>query len=358
MTYRNEKTAESHRFGRALVAAMAPLAYCFSAIPSYGSAVVAPLTQESSISIPHVPVGPYADHLAVDVDGGRIFATPQAAKAVAVLDLRGRRVLKMLTGIGDPHGIFYSEDLKRLFVVDGASGDVKVYSGKDYALIKTIPDIEGGDSLVYDPTSRVIYINSSGEDVGSGESFVSVVDVSRMETIGTIPIATPYLEASTVDAKRGLLYVEGESDIFVIDLKTRKTKSRWHESGGHRNKAIVLDAQRARLYLACRDSPMRGSIVVLSAVNGSLVTTLPIDGWADSIFLDQKRQRIYVSTGAGYIDTYNIDSAGAYHEEQRVETAILAKTSQYSRRLDRLYVDVPHLGDFGAAEVLVFRPVP
>ena len=358
MTCHNEKTSDSHRLGRVLVAAIVPLAYCFSAIPCYGSVGAAPLTQESSISIPHVPVGPYADHLAVDVAGERIFATPQAAKAVAVLDLRTRSVVKMITGVGDPHGIYYSEDLRRLFVVDGTSGDVKVYSGKDYALIKTIPGVKGGDSLVYDRTSRVIYINSSGEDAGSNQSFVSVVDVSRMAKIGTIAIATPYLEASAVDTKRGLLYVEGESEIFVIDLKTRNTKAHWRISGKHRNKAIALDAASARLYLACRDSPMRGSIIVLSALNGRLVTTLPIDGWADSIFLDQKRRRIYVSTGVGYIDTYDIDSAGAYHMRQRVGTAILAKTSQYSSRLDRLYVDVPHLGDFGAAEVLVLRPVP
>lgn len=358
VTYRTEKTSDSQRFGIALIAVMAPLAYCFSAIPCYGADVVAPLIQESSISIPNVPVGPYADHLAVDVAGGRIFATPQAAKAVAVVDLKSRSVVKMIADISDPHGIYYSEDLKRLFVVDGTSGDVKVYSGQDYALIKTIRDVEAGDSLVYDRMSRAIYINSSGEDAGKAQSFVSVVDINRMEKIGTISIASPYLEASAVDPTRGLLYVEGESDVFLIDLKTRKTKSRWRLSGKHRNKAIVLDAVRGRLYLACRDSPMHGSIVVLNAANGSLVTTLPIDGWADSIFLDQKRKRIFVSTGAGYIDTYSIDPAGAYHEEQRVETTILAKTSEFSSRLNRLYVDVPHLGDFGSAEVLVFRPVP
>lgn len=337
---------------------MALLAYCLSAISCYGAAAMAPLSRDSAISIPDVPVGPYADHLAVDVDGGRVFATPQAAKAVAVVDLRGRRVVKMITGIGDPHGIFYSEELERLFVVDGASGDVKVYSGKDYALTRTIRGIEAGDSLVYDAVSHLMYVNSSGRDVGSSHSIVSIVDVARMTRIGAIAIATPYLEASAIDPGKGLLYVEGESEIFVIDLRARKITARWHVSGGHRNKAIALDASNARLYLACRDSPTRGSIVVLSSVDGSLVTTLPIGGWADSIFLDRKRRRIYVSTGVGYIDTYQIDGAGAYSRQPRVETAILAKTSQYSDRLDRLYVDVPHLGDFGAAEVLVFRPVP
>jgi len=46
--------------------------------------------------IPDVAVGPYSDHLAIDVVGKRLYATPQAAKAVAALDLKDGRVLKMI----------------------------------------------------------------------------------------------------------------------------------------------------------------------------------------------------------------------------------------------------------------------
>src|SRR4051812_26892234 len=52
-----------------------------------------PLVLEKSIPIPGVPVWPYSDVMALDLDGGRIFATPQAAKAVVVIDLNSGRVL-------------------------------------------------------------------------------------------------------------------------------------------------------------------------------------------------------------------------------------------------------------------------
>lgn len=334
------------------------LACCLAGISFNASAATAPLVQETSIAIPRVPVGPYSDHLAVDPVGMRLFATPQAAKAVAVLDLRSGKLLMMIGGIGDPHGVFYSEKLGRLFVVDGASGDVKVYSGPKYSLIRTIPVMRGADSLVYDPSSRVIYVNSSGEDRGMAHSFVSAVDIVRMTKVRDIPIQTGYLEASALDSKRNLLYVEGESEIFVVDLGTGRTLHHWWILRKHRNKDIALDATHARLYLACRDSSMHGSVVVLNSNNGRLLTTLPIGGWVDGIFLDARRERIYLSTGVGYIETYSIGPHDEYHRESPVETEILAKTGLYSTALNRLYIDAPHLGDFGTAKVMVFRPMP
>ena len=102
--------------GRLLIAAAVLLACSLSLGASQASAADGPLVLETSMTIPGVPVGPYSDHLAIDLVGKRLFATPQAAKAVAVLDLKNGRVLKMISGIGNPHGIFYSPTMKRLFV--------------------------------------------------------------------------------------------------------------------------------------------------------------------------------------------------------------------------------------------------
>jgi len=344
--------------GRLLIAAVVLLACSLSLGASHASAAGDPLVLETSMPIPGVPVGPYSDHLAIDLVGKRLFATPQAAKAVAVLDLKDGRVLKMIPGIGNPHGIFYSPTLKRLFVADGESGDVKVFSGEDYSLIKTIPLALGADGLDYDPYSQFIYVNNGGEDAGMDHALISAVDTVRMEKVADIPIATPSLEGSVVDSGKQLLYVEGESTVFVVDLRTQKTVSTWKSPGRHRYKAVALDPAHARLYLACRDSSMHGSIIVLDTINGRPVATMPIGGWADGIFVDQKRQRIYASTGVGHIETYTIEANDVYRQQPRVESDLLAKTSLYSSELDRMYVSVPHLGDYGSAQIMVFKPSP
>ncbi|MDB6086344.1 MAG: Pyrrolo-quinoline quinone beta-propeller repeat-containing protein [Gammaproteobacteria bacterium] len=352
------RSGHGRRGGCPPLSAVVLLACSLTLGASQVSAAGDPLVLERSIVIPDVATGPYSDHVAIDVVGKRLFATPQAAKAVAVLDLNAGRVLKMITGIGNPHGIFYSPELKRLFVVDGASGDVKVFSGEDYALIKTIPLTTGADALDYDPHSKFLYVNNGGEDAGMDRGIVSAVDTVRMEKVADIPIATPRLESSVIDSEAQLLYVEGESEVFAVDLRTHKSTRLWKSPDTHRLKAVALDAAHARLYLVCRDSSMHGSIIALDAANGRPVATLPILGWADGVAIDKKRQRIYVSSGLGYIETYAIEAKDVYRRQPKVESDLMGKTSLYSAEVDRMYVSVPHLGDYGSAAIMVFKPSP
>ena len=330
----------------------------------HATAAEAPLVFEKSMPIPGVPEAAYSDYMSMDYADKRLFATPQAAKAVAVIDIRNGRVLKMITGIGDPHGSFYSQKLRRLFVTDGAAGDVKVYSGDDYSLIKTIPLKRGADWIAYDRRSGLLYVNNGGEAAGMKHAVISVVDPVRMVKVANIAIVAPDLEASVLDPRKELLYdnLVDSSAVAVVDLRQRKVVATWKLPGGeHTPYSIALDGVRGRLYVACRDSvrgsAMNGTIFVLDTSNGRSVGALPIGGWADSMSIDRRRQRIYVSTGVGYIETYSIEAKSGYRRLHRVETALMAKTSLYSGRLDRLFVSVPHMNDT-PAQVMVFKPQP
>lgn len=342
-------------FGTAMLVATATLS-----IPQ-ALADERPLVLERTVKIPDVPVGPYSDGLSVDLNGGRLFVTPQAAKAVGVLDLHSARVLKMIP-VGNPHGVYFSAELKRLFVTDGANGDLKVFSGADYSLIKSIPLTVGADGLAYDPQSRLIYVANGGEAAKMKQALISVIDPANMIKLADIPVLTEGLEGAVVDPKSQLLYVnmdEEDHAVAVVDLRKRQVVSTWKlPVGGHRAKSIELDTAHSRLYVACRDSSMHGTLFVLDTADGHTVASLPIAGWADGMFLDQKRQRIYISSGNGYVETFTIEGKDVFHREAQVESAILAKTSLYSAEDDRLYVSVPHLGDDGSAEVMIYKPLP
>jgi DNA-binding beta-propeller fold protein YncE len=352
------ETAGSTRWGRPLLLASALLV---AFVPSFAAqrapAADAPFILKRSIVIPDVPVGPYSDHMDVDLAGKRLFATPQAAKAVAVLDLEHGRVLKMIGGFGNPHSIFYSARLKRLFVTDGEGGEVKVFSGADYSLLKIIRLHAGADGMVYDPRSRLLYVNNGGADAGMRESAISVVDVAGMRKVADIMIPAPDLEAAGVDSVKQLLYVNlvDESAVAVVDLRKRRPIATWKlPAQGGRNLAIALDIPHGRLYVACRESPMHGALFVLNSADGRAIARLPIGGYPDGIAVDQKRQRIYVSTGVGHVETYTIGSGDVYRRQPRVDTAVMAKTSLYSVDLDRLFVSLPHLTT--DAQIMIFEP--
>jgi hypothetical protein len=69
-----------------------------------------PLRFLKAVVMPDVPKGPYSDHLAVDLQSHRLFATPQAQKSVQVIDFTTGKLLHTISGIGNPHSILYRPD--------------------------------------------------------------------------------------------------------------------------------------------------------------------------------------------------------------------------------------------------------
>ncbi len=354
-----ERTGHTGWRNRLLIAATVLAATGLSAIAPPASAADAPFVFEKTMKVPGVPVGPYSDHLTIDLVGKRVFATPQAARMVAVLDLQDGKVLKTMP-VGNPHAVYYSSSLKRLFVTDSVTGSLLVYSGDDYSLIKEIRFEKGIDWLLPDPNSQLLYVNHGGDAAGMDHAVVSVFDAAKLEKVADIAVPAPVLEGSALDTEKQLLYVNLNmtNSVAVVDLRKRETVAIWKlpPADGRRAMGATLDQGRSRLYVSTRDNSLNGSIMVLDTNDGRIVATLPIGGWADDIFIDQKRQRVYVTVGVGYVDTYAIEGGDAYRREPRVETQLMAKTGLFSRELDRMFVSVPTLGDFGSFEVMVFKP--
>lgn len=326
--------------------------------PALGGAALGQraFTFEKAMVIPGVPWGPYSDHLTVDVRGGRLFATPQAAHEVAVLDIKTSSVIAVLKDIGNPHGVFYSEAFHRLFVTDGAAGNVKVFDGIKLTLEATIP-APGADGLAYDPSTRLLYAVYGGDDAGMKHASLAIIDTETSRKVGDIPVNAMSLEGPVVDPARHRLYVEmsDRNAVAVVDLTAKRVIADWPIGQSKHNMAAALDPQHHLLYVGCRDGDMRGSIAVLQLSTGRVVKRLPIGGWVDSMDYDARRHRIYLSSGTGYLDAYQVLPGGAFRKLEPAETAVMAKTSVYSPQLDREFVSVPHLGDT-LAKILVFAP--
>ncbi len=316
-----------------------------------------PLTLVQSIVMPEVPPGPYADHMAVDSKGQRLFTTPQANKAVDVLDLRAGTVLHTISGFGNPHSIFYRADRNRLFVTDGGAGALKIFDATTYRETNSIKLELDADGIGYDKETGYLYVSNGGDEAGNKFSLVSIIDTAKEEKVGDIRIESPGLEAMAIDHAGNRLYINlpQESAIAVIDLNKRAVIATWRLTMGKSNMAMALDAEHHRLYVGCRDTDVRGSILVLDSVTGKEMDRLPIGGWVDSMFYDSERGRIYASTGVGEVFTYERMKDGSFKALDTVDTAVMAKTSLYSPSLQRLFVAVPHLGET-SSKILVFKP--
>ena len=79
-------------------------------------------------------------------------------------------------------------------------------------------------------------------------------------------------------------------------------------------------------------------------------------GDADDVFMDTKRNRVYVSCGAGFVDVFEAE-AMSLRRLARLVSVDGARTSLFVPELDRLYVAVRARGGQGAA-IWVYRPSP
>src|ERR1019366_6730900 len=147
-----------------------------------------PLRLIQTIEMQDVPVGPYADHLAVDVKGQRLFATPQARKSVQVFDLNTGKFLHEIGGLGNPHAVLYRADLNRIYVVDGEPGLIRIYNGRDYHPLQTITLLADADSLGYDPTTKLAYVTNGGRGPKLDYTLLSAVVSGMREHKGDIKI--------------------------------------------------------------------------------------------------------------------------------------------------------------------------
>ena len=153
---------------------------------------------------------------------------------------------------------------------------------------------------------------------------------------------------------QGVMTCPGKNAIAVIDKEKRSAIATWPITKGRTNMAIALDVARHRLYVGCRNTDVRGTIVVIDTQTGKELDSLAIGGWVDYLAFDANRKRIYASCGVGEVYAYEEQENGSYRELPLTDTAVMAKTALYSPELEDLFVAVPHLGGT-IAEVRVFQ---
>lgn len=294
------------------------------------------------------------DHFGVDLEGHRLFATPEGYKAVLVFDLKSGKLLHTISGIGIPHAVLYREDLNRLYVTDGGEGALHMYDGKTYQSWKSVKLFVDADSIVYDPASKDLYVVNGGGDAHQTASTISVIDTTSGEKVGEIRIDGDTLEAMAVESSSPKLYVNNraKNQVDVIDREKRSLLTSWPVTMGKVNVAMAFDEASHRLFIGCRS----GQIVVIDTETGKELQALRIEKGVDDLVFDPASKRIYAASGgdAGSIDVYQEESPDRYESLGKVTTGPGAKTARLVPELHRYFVAMPPQAST-PAEVLVYQ---
>jgi len=314
-------------------------------VSSAGRAQPAALVLEAKI--PLGDVRGRIDHFAYDAGHKRLFVAELGNNSVGVVDLRAGKVARRLAELKEPQGVAYHAPSDTLYVANAGDGSVRLYQGPELSPIGQIALGDDADNIRIDRRrDRIV--------VGYGSGGLAVIDPASRRRIAEAALKG-HPESFQFDdtGNRIFVNVPDARQIAVVDVEAGRQVSTLDLAGLRSNFPMTVDDRSHRL-LAVTRSPAR--LLVYGTGEGKLLASAETCGDADDVFVDERRNRVYVSCGEGAIDIFEPRELG-YTRLARVSTSGGARTSLFVPETDRLYLGV-RAGSGQAAAIWVYRPMP
>lgn len=284
------------------------------------------------------------DHMAFDPVSRRLFVAELGNDSVAIVDVDHHRLERRLAGLSEPQGIAYYAPLRRLYVTEGGDGTVRAYDARNYRELQRIKLGGDADNIRVDLRAQRLY-------VGYGDGALAALKPDSLAVIGDFRLKA-HPESFQLSASDGRIYVNvpGVHDIAVVDPAAGNQVSSFETKWGG-NYPMAVDEESRTLLTVFRKPPR---IARYSSKDGSILRDVATCADADDVFMDAKRQRLYVVCGQGVIDIFEPATLKLI---ERLATSPGARTGLYSSEADLLFIAVPARTGHDAA-IWVWSPSP
>jgi DNA-binding beta-propeller fold protein YncE len=293
----------------------------------------------------HLPGDGGWDYLSVDEAGARLFVSH--GTVVQVVDLKTNKLAGTINETPGVHGIAIAQDLNKAFISVGRNASVKVVNLKTLSLIADVKITgENPDAIMYDKFSKRVFV------FNGRSSNATVMDAVTNEVIGTIALeGKPEFPVSDGIGK---LYVniEDKSLISVIDVKSLKVEKSWPIAPGEEPSGLALDNETHRLFSVCSNKLM----VVVDALDGHIVTTLPIGDGCDGVKFDPGMKLAFSSNGEGTMTVVQEINKESFKVPENVKTAPGARTLAVDNKTHHIYLPTAEFNPAPAATADNPRP--
>jgi DNA-binding beta-propeller fold protein YncE len=287
------------------------------------------------------------DHMAVDLARGRLFVAELGNDTVGVVDLKAKKLIRVIAGLKEPQGVGYVPATDTLYVANARDGTVQLFRGERYTPGDAVRLDSDADNIRADAATGQLF-------VGHGGGGLAVIDPASVSKPEDIPLpGHPESFQLARDARRIYVNVPTAGMVGVVDRATGRLIARWALPNMAGNFAMALDEARDEVIVAFRHP---AKLVAFAMGAGGIVASADTCGDIDDVFVDAKRARLYASCGEGFVDVFDKAST-PWRRLARVRTVAGARTSLFVPELDRLYVAVRASAAEPAA-IWVFKPTP
>jgi DNA-binding beta-propeller fold protein YncE len=209
-----------------------------------------------------------------------------------------------------------------------SSKPVSMFDTKTMKLIKTI-DVGAAapDGILFDAFNDRVYIFSHPT------KDATVIDAKDGTVLGTVDLGgVP--EQGVADGK-GMLYVvmqDAQGGVTAVDAKTMKAVGHYPFGDKGGCNGLALDAKNHVLFAACARSgnppadPAQPMMVILSADDGKILTSLPLAGGSDGAAFNPATMEAFSTHGNGTLTIVKENSPSSFEVEQNLQTMNGART--------------------------------
>jgi len=238
-----------------------------------------------------------------------------------------------------------------------SSRPVSMFDTKTLTLIKKIDTgAAQGDGILFDAFNDRVYVFSHPT------KDATVIDSKDGTVLGTIDLGgVP--EQGVVDGKGNLWVVMQDpiGSVTAVDAKTMKATGHYSFIDKGSCNGLALDAKNRILFAACARSgvppapptppaagapsappvqpsqpppPPKPMMVILSAEDGKIITTVPLAGGSDGAVFNPATMEVFSSHGNGTMTIVKEKNPTSFEVEQNLQTMPGARTLTLDRKTD------------------------
>jgi len=266
------------------------------------------------------------DYITTDPVARRIYISHDTH--VVVLDADTQEKIGDITGTQRIHGIAVAAEFGRGYISNGATNNITVFDLKSLKPLSLIPAGTNPDAIIYDSaTKRVFAMNGRSGDI-------TVINAADDKVAGSVMIGGK-LEFAAADGK-GTIFVnvEDKSVLVQVDAEKLTVLHRWPLAPCTEPSGLAMDTATRRLFVACDNKMM----AVVNADNGMIIATLPTGEGTDASGFDPETKFAFASNGEGTLTVVHEDSADKFSVVENVATKKSARTMTLDRKTHNVFL--------------------
>jgi DNA-binding beta-propeller fold protein YncE len=282
------------------------------------------------------------DYIYADVAGRRLYiprrgtpATPEVQTRLSIYNLDTLELVSEIAGVGG-QGAAVDPKSGHGFT---SSKPISMFDTKTMALIKTIDaGAAQPDGIYFDPFNERVYVFSHPT------KDATVIDAKDGTVLGTINLGG--IPEQAVGDGKGTLYVvmqDAQGSVAVVDVKTMKVTAHYPFGDKGRCNGLALDNKNHVLFAACATSgsppaqPPQPMMVILSAEDGKILTSLPLAGASDGAVFNPSAMEVFSTHGNGTLTVVKEKSPTTFEVEQNLDTMNGARTITFDSKTNHIF---------------------